>query len=427
MIKKLLLMVTMAAATLGADGPTYSKEVSRLLRERCESCHREGGSAPFALSSYEDVKSRARSIRGAVESGVMPPWKPEPGVNAFRDSLALTAGEKETLFAWLDAGAPEGDQADLPEPAAPVGPWPLGEPNAILAMPKPFEIPGGRDTYRCFSIPFETPGPRWVSAMQIAPGNRDAVHHVLLFLDASGASAALDGKDGKPGYDCFGGPGEGVDEVLGAWAPGFRARHLPDGIGIAVPSAGRIVMQVHYHPHHHAGAHQHGAAEADQTKVGLYFTQQPPKEELFYVGIENDRFAIPAGEKSFEVVAEETIPAFVSLDALVIGPHMHLLGRSIKVEKFAPPPSTESEVLISIKDWDFNWQNFYTFEKRVTLGGSDRLRLTCTYDNSSGNPRNPSHPPKLVTYGEETTDEMCLAFIGVLLPAASSGASMRRF
>ncbi len=418
----ILAAVGCCSATLGAE-PTYSKEIARLLRDRCEQCHVEGGSAPFTLGTYSDVRSRARSIRSAVEAGVMPPWKPEPGVNTFRDSLALSAAERALLFAWLDAGAPEGDKADLPEPLPAAGPWPLGEPDVVVEMSKAFEVPAGTDTYRCFSLPFETPGPRWVSALQIAPGNRDAVHHVLLFVDTSGASASFEGKDGKPGYDCFGGPGEGVDEVLGAWVPGFRARPLPEGIGLPVPSAGRLVMQVHYHSH---SGHSQGGA-ADRTKVGIYFTPLPPKEELFYIAIEQDQFAIPAGEKKFDVMAEETIPAFFSVDALVVGPHMHLLGRSIKLEKLKPSPSAESEVLISIKDWDFNWQNFYTFEKRVTLGGSDRLRLTCTYDNSTDNPRNPNQPPKLVTYGEGTTDEMCLAYIGVLLPAASSGAALRRF
>lgn len=408
-----------------AQQPTYSKEISRLLRERCEICHRAGGGAPFTLASYEEVSSRARAIRNAVETGLMPPWKPAPGTHRFRDSLALTDDERSLLFAWLDADAPEGDPAGLPPPLVPpTTPWPLGEPDAVVEMPKPFTIPAGGDTYRCFSIPFETPGARWVSALQVAPGNQAFVHHVLLFLDSTGASATLDGQDGQPGYDCFG-TVEGADDVLGAWAPGFRPARLPATVGIAIPPAGRIVIQVHYHPHAHATDHAHEAS-TDQTRIGLYFTPEPPKEELYYITMENDRFEIPPGTPAHVVVAEEKVPAFVSLDALVVGPHMHLLGRSIKLERFAPAPSAEPETLIAIDKWDFNWQNFYTFEEPVRLNGSDRLRLTCTFDNSADNPRNPSQPPKLVTYGEQTTDEMCLAFIGVLLPASSNGAISRR-
>lgn len=414
------LAITIAAAASLHAEVTYSKEIARLIAAKCQGCHREGDIAPFTLGSYTEVGARLRSIKSAVESGRMPPWKPAAGPHAFRGNYGLTDSEKTMVLEWIAAGAPEGDPEDLPSPAESTGEWQLGDPDAVVSMPQSFSVPPGSDTYRCFALPYELSSRKWLRALQVAPGNRTTVHHVLLFLDPNSASVEWDGADGNPGYNCFGSAGRGIDNIVGAWAPGLRANFLPDGIGIPLPSRGRLVMQVHYHPHgDHHGADSAGAdqpADTDQTKVALYFTPAPPDREIFFLPLLNDNFKIPAGSSQTTVRVQVEVPSILETDLLIVGPHMHLLGRDIKVEKLPPAPSTEAETLIHIPDWDFTYQSLYTFEKEVHLGPLSRVRLSCTYDNSDSNPNNPSDPPKDVTYGESTTDEMCLSFLGVVFP-----------
>jgi hypothetical protein len=187
----------------------------------------------------------------------------------------------------------------------------------------------------------------------------------------------------------------------------MRVRPLPDNVGIFVPRGAKIVMQVHYHAHH--GEH----VEPDQTRFGIYFSKDKVEKRLRYVPVVNTTFRIEPGEKAKEVTAEFFVPPFFDAHALHIAPHMHLLGREIKVEKIRFGGDRES--LVYIDDWDFNWQGFYEYEEPVPLKFGDRVKLTCVFDNSIDNPRNPNNPPKAVGWGEGTEDEMCLAFLGVTL------------
>ncbi len=427
-ITLLLLIAAGIHQTPAGAQVTYSREISRLIEAKCETCHREGDIAPFTLASYSEVRSRLSAIRSQVSNGQMPPWKPAGGEHRYSNFFGLTEAERQILLGWIAAGAPEGNPADLPVKAPAAGGWQLGEPDAVVSMPQAFTVPEGGDTYRCFVLPYEIGAASWIKAVQVAPGNRALVHHALLFADPEGVSEAWDGADGRPGYDCFGSAGEGVDEVLAAWAPGYRASSLPDGLGIPLPRRGRLVLQVHYHPHdgHHAQElhKSHAAApSSDQTSLALYFTRSRPRQEMIYLPLDTEDFEIPAGAGDHTVEAEFEMPAFLSVDLHVLGPHMHLLGRSIKVEKFPTDPAAKAETLIAIPDWDFNWQGLYTLRQPVPLEPFSRVRVTCSYDNSAANPRNPHNPPQAVTYGESTTDEMCLSFLGVALP---EGLSLQR-
>lgn len=418
---------------------TYSKEVSRLMQAKCQSCHRSGDIAPFPLMTYEETKSRAAAIRSAVSSQKMPPWKPSAGSLEFQNAFGLSEEERKLILEWLANGAPEGDKADLPAAPEETGEWQLGPPDLVLEMPKSFDVPAGTDTYRCFVLPYELARQSWLSAAQVLPGNRSVVHHALLFLDPDGVSEAWDGKDGKPGYDCFGDAGDGVEELVGAWVPGARTTRLPETIGVPLPTKGRIVMQVHYHDHGghdrqssqgehggHGAAAGHGAPATDRTKAGFYFTKLPPKQEMIYSGLQTDEIEIAPGEPEEVVQVEESFSPVFDLEMLVVGPHMHLVGKSIKVEKLAAN-SGAAEMVIAIDNWDFDYQGLYTLKKKLPLEAGSGLRLTCSYDNSADNPRNPNSPPVKVVYGEASTDEMCLAFVGIVLPEGFNvGASQRQ-
>ncbi|MBI1791992.1 MAG: hypothetical protein HYR60_31075 [Acidobacteria bacterium] len=387
---------------------TYSKEVSRIMQARCQQCHRAGDIAPFALSNYEDAKTYAEDIKRVVTDRIMPPWKPAAGFNSFRDSYALTDEQRTQILDWIAGGAQEGDPADLPEPL-PVKetPWELGDPDLILAMPKYTPPVRPSDTYRCFVLPTDLDETRFVSAVQSAPGQKQIVHHVLIYVDETGDSEKLDGKDGQPGYTCFGGPNVriGIGGLLGGWAPGARTRHLPEGIGLLLPKKSRLVLQVHYHPS--------GLTLEDQTQIGIWFKPKDSvNKRLVNIPILNDRFEIPPGAADHEVKAQQAVLPFLTGKAITVAPHMHLLGRKIKVE--LEKLNGQKEPMILIDNWDFNWQGFYTFEEPVTLPSFSTVRVTANYDNSENNPKNPNKPLKAVRWGEGTDDEMCIAFIGVV-------------
>src|SRR5947209_9288429 len=284
-------VLVLCSAAFAQQGPTYSKEVSRIMQVKCANCHRDGDVAPFALNGYDSAAAWAPDIQRTLNDGTMPPWKPVAGYGEFRDSYALTADEKQTILSWIDNGMPEGDPSDLPDAAAVTGAWPLGNPDIVLQPPVSYTPPRGKDIYRCFVLP-ETGLDKttYLSAMDVVPGNRQIVHHVLIYVDNTGTAEKLDGQDGDPGYTCFGGPGIPVDYTnifaaldglsgIGGWAPGQRTHFLPDGIGIQIPAKGRLVMQVHYYPI--------GRTGPDQTSLGLYFAKSEIKKRLYQIPIVN--------------------------------------------------------------------------------------------------------------------------------------------
>ena len=198
--------------TKKAQTPTYNKEVARLMQKHCQSCHHPGDIAPFSLTNFEETRPWARAIREAVISKEMPPWKPLAGCGDFKDARSLTQDEINTFTAWADGGAPEGSAADLPAPMQFTEGWPLGKPDFIASLPEPFTPPLGKDTYRCFSVPTASlRGDRWAQGLDVQPGNRKIVHHVIAYADPTGKSIALDAKEAGPGYTCFGGPGFSIN------------------------------------------------------------------------------------------------------------------------------------------------------------------------------------------------------------------------
>ncbi|HYR28225.1 MAG TPA: peroxiredoxin, partial [Thermoanaerobaculia bacterium] len=352
----LALLLPLAAAEAGKvravrhpqphAGPTFSREVVRIFQQHCQTCHHEGDIAPFSLTTYAETKRYAALIKLMTQTRQMPPWKPVEGCADFKDERRLTDGEIDTIARWVDAGAPEGERADLPQPLDFSGGWALGTPDAVYQLAEPFTPPQGQDTYRCFPIPTNLTSTAWVRAVDTKPGDRETVHHVITFIDSTGASIALDAADPGPGYDCFGGPGFTLPSTLGGWAPGSRPLELPDDTAFQLPAASRVVLQVHYHPH---GGHGH----ADQTAIGVYFAPREPKSRMYILPIVNRTFTIPPNDAAYKVTASWPLP-LPAAKLWFIAPHMHLLGRTMKVD--ATLPSGASECLVRIDDWDFNWQ-----------------------------------------------------------------------
>ena len=238
------------------------------------------------------------------------------------------------------------------------------------------------------------------------------VHHAIVFTDPTGASHALAGKDGS--YSCFGGPGFAPTGLLGGWSPGFTANIMPStGMAATVRKGTDLVSQIHYHPS--------GKPEEDRSSVGLTFGSAPVVEGRPIL-VTSRAINIPAGEKNYVVKTSVTVPEDVQL--LGITPHAHYLCKDMKID--ATFPDGTKIPLIWIKDWDFNWQGQYRYKSPIKLPKGTRVSLEYTYDNSAENPRNPSSPPVRVHWGEQTTDEMALAFMGVALPSVDDEQRFQR-
>lgn len=400
-----------ASATRGV--PTYAHDVAVILRDKCEGCHRAGEVAPFSLQNYRQASAWAPDIKKYTQNHQMPPWKPVPGYGDFQDEsrMNLTDAERETLAKWADSGAPQGDARETPAARKFTSGWQLGEPDLVVQPESEYRLDAdGDDVYRHFVIKTNFTEDRYLSAVEVRPGNRAIVHHVIGYVDSNPApdgtyaSDRLEkaAHDGQPGYTSFGGPGFIPSGIMGGWAPGNEPRMLPDGMGILVPKGSRLVIEVHFH--------RDGKPETDLTRLGIHFCRSMVTKRIRGIFALNYSFKIPPGASRHEVNAVSTVDEDSHI--LVVTPHMHLLGKEMKV--WAELPDGAIKPLVWVNDWDFNWQNSYYLKEPLAAPKGTKIHVQAFYDNSEANLRNPNRTtPRTVGWGEQTTDEMCVAFISL--------------
>jgi hypothetical protein len=403
----------LVAATCSAATPTYNKDVAPILYKNCATCHRPGEVAPFSLLSYQDAAKRAQLIATVTGKRVMPPWKPEPGYGEFQDTRRLSDAQIAVLQEWAANGAPEGDPGTTPTPPVFPGGWQIGQPDRITTLDTTFTVPAdGPDRFRCFVIPLNLDHDVFVGATEFRPGNRRVVHHALVFVDPlqQGGKLAAGSPDG--GYNCFGSPGFAAG-LMGGWVPGQVAAKPTPGYAVPLRPGTDLVLQIHYHPD--------GKPEEDRSSLGLFFSEAPTKGRAVLL-IQSWQIDIAPGDPHYVVKAATEVPA--DADLMRITPHAHYLCKDMKVNAYLPDGSVVP--LIWIKDWDFNWQGGYTYASPVKIPKGTRIELEYTYDNSDKNPRNPANPPVRVTYGEQTTNEMGLAFLSFALPTPQEAVAFTR-
>ncbi|WP_406698115.1 redoxin domain-containing protein [Singulisphaera sp. Ch08] len=386
---------------------TYHRDVAPILRRSCQPCHQPGQSGPFSLITYTQAAKRADDLAAVTEQRLMPPWKPVPGLGPpLKHDRTLLASEIKTLQAWAAAGAPEG-QPDLETPPVSVPPqeWALGTPELVVEMDQPFQIPAsGDDLYRCFVMPTALPKDRFLTAIEVKPGNPRVVHHTFGYVDTRGLGRQRDADDPMPGYPCFSGfTGDQIFGLLGGWTPGNDVHPFGAGIGLELPRNADVVMQVHYHPS--------GKPETDRTRLGLYLSKTPVRQALEWVSACPDvgKFRLPADDPEIQVVANLNVPIPVALHAMT--PHMHWLGRRFRATVLLP--GGRIQPLIAIDDWDFNRQDTYYLREPLSIPAGSIIQIEGLYDNSSRNPHNPNHPPEDVRWGEATTDDMLILFLAL--------------
>ncbi len=374
-----------------ANAPKFDRDVAPLLQRQCLECHRSGGAAPFSLTSYEDAAPRAAAMADAVQTRRMPPWKPDPGAPHFQGERRLTLREIATLAAWSRAGAPEGERS-LHAPPVEKADIP---PDHRVAMRAPFAVPAaGPDLYRCFVLPAALDRDRWVKSFEFLPGEARAVHHALIFVDHSRAARRRDAETPEAGYPCFGVPGFLPSASLGGWAPGTGRVTYPEGAAVRLGRDADLVLQLHYAPG--------GEPREDRSAVGLYFTETAPTRRMMDIALGTRAIDIPAGAAAYRVRDSFELPVDVLATGII--PHAHFIAKVMR--GWATLPDGRRINLLTIRDWDFNWQQQYRYREPIPLPAGTRLDMEFIYDNSAANPRNPSSPPRRVTWGPDSTDEM---------------------
>lgn len=394
--------VAQAADPLPAAGPvTFNKHIAPLVFAHCAQCHHPGEVAPFSLLTYGDAKKRAQQIAQVTADRFMPPWKSVEGHGRFVGERRLSSEQVALIARWVKAGAPDGDPRDLPPTPQFSDNWKLGQPDIVLTLDQPYAIPAdGPDIYRNFVLTLAIPPGKYIKALEFRPSNRRVVHHALFASDATKNSRQQDEADPALGFQgSLNIPGRLFPGSMSAWAPGREARPLPEGIAMPWKNGTDLVLQLHLHPS--------GKPEEEQSSLGLFLTDEPPRRSMVDIMLLDRNIDIPPGEAAYRTKDEFQVP--VDTEVLALFPHMHLIGRDFKLTAF--PPTGDSFPLIWINDWDFNWQSLYQCDPPLVLPAGTKVVLEGVHDNSSANIRNPHHPPQRIQFGEQTSNEMTAALV----------------
>jgi hypothetical protein len=387
------ILAHVSAVSVAAEIKTFYRDVLPILQSSCQECHRPNGAnlggvlAPMSLTSYENTRPWARAIAQQVVNRTMPPWHAAPEHHGvFQGERTLTAEEIDIIASWVRTGA----QAGNPEEAPPKQPWPtkrgwqIGKPDLILETPEQYFVEDHiRDQFKRYVTPITEemlPKPRIIRAVEFQSSS-SVVHHITAF-------------------------------PLGGTAPGHEPLAYPKGIGQLLKAGDQVVWSMHYHKEPGPGT-----GVFDRSRIGVKFYEHDDDVTHLFMGdlLSNRDFVIPAGASSFDVQQTYTFP----FDAQIVRytPHMHVRGKSARYEAFYP--NGESEVLLSIPRYDFNWQTVYQYKDLKPVPAGTKVVCTFTYDNSAENPNNPD-PSKDITWGPKTFDEMMVGGIGFVGPPRSA-------
>lgn len=374
---------------------TFSKDIAPIIFNNCSECHRPGESAPFSLVAFDDVRKRAKQIVDVTQRRYMPPWLPDSSVVHFVGERRLTDDQLGLIKQWAEEDAPEGDPKDLPQLPKWNAKWPLGEPDLVVKPTVPFRLAAeGPDVYRNLIVPIPVSMRRYIRGLDFKPNNR-AVHHAFLRFDKSGEVQALDAKDGQPGFYGLHTPKTAESPLtFASWQPGKMARFFADDLAWPIETNTLLVLQLHLQPT--------GKEELIAPEVAFYFTDKPGDAIAFKLPLNSYTIQIPAGATNYLATDSFVLPVDVEVRGIL--PHAHYLCRTMK--SYADLPDGSRRWLISIKEWDFNWQGDYQYPAPVSLPKGTRITMEYSYDNSTNNAHNPNRPPQPVGYGMQSTDEM---------------------
>ena len=401
--------VVCALAASGAEaGPTFSKDVAPILYNNCTNCHRPGEIGPMSLLTYADARPWAKAIATRVGNGTMPPWHADPSHGEYLNDRRLSAKDKETLLQWVSDGAPEGDPTDLPPQPKYAEGWMIGQPDVVLTMQEDYPIPiTGTLEYKFFEVPTNFTEDTFIQGVEVRPGNRAVVHHVIVYMRSPQPQPRLTAFSFAPGMNKSPTPEQikakrdlndrPAPRVLGGWlggfAPGQGVRVYQAGTALRVPAGSVLIISMHYTAN--------GKETTDRTSVGLVLAKEPPRREVLVVPLQNQNFTLKAGAPETRVDAEMTLQQDVTLWSAL--PHTHVRGKRWEIA--AVSPDGEAKTILGVPKYDFNWQTDYVFKEPLRLAKGTKLRTSAWYDNSPANKSNPD-PTVDVTWGDQTWEEM---------------------
>jgi len=402
-----------AAGTSVNEAPaSYHKDIAPLVEVKCAGCHVEGGIAPFALTTYDDIKAMAPAMKAAVNAKTMPPWPASDTCTDYLGDRSLTDQQISRLVGWIDNGMPEGNAGEAP---VEVQDNRLGLSRVDLELPMPIAYTPklSPDEYRCFYVDWPETETTYVTGVGVTPGYTPIVHHVIAFLappEVLPEFDALDAADAAPGWTCFGGPGgsPGKASWVGAWVPGSLGADLPEGTGIEIPPGSKLIVQMHYNTSTTEPA-------PDQTKLLLKTDKTVEKKAAMlpytnFSWVKAKTMDIPAhtndvthtfsGDltKFAGFISNGAVSPNVPLTIYNIGAHMHTHGTNIELGITRSTGATEC--MVDIPRWNFHWQGSYTFTQPKVIEPGDEISMKCVYDNPGMTDMN---------WGEGTGDEMCLS------------------
>ena len=369
---------------------SYAEEVAPVLQKSCVPCHSPGNIGPFAMSSYEKVKSRGSMIQEVLLAQRMPPWHADPHFGNFVNERRLTPEQAQTLVRWVEQGSPRGEGEDplAVKPPPPAQDWPLGEPDFVVKFPKAEQVAAsGVFDYRHIITRSPIRSNAWLRAAVVRPGNRKVVHHILVLVATAEELRTRQMRQGN----------SGIDGYFSAYVPGYQSIPYPEGSGKFLPAGSFLVFQVHYTAT--------GKEEEDLSEMGLYLCKEKPALELKTRSAFDVKFQIPPGAPNVETEAQYTF----TKDALLyeMSPHMHLRGSWFSYE--AIYPDGKKETLLSVPHYDFKWQHLYRLAQPKRLPAGTRLVCRGAHDNSPQNPDNPD-PKQTVGFGDQTFNEMFIGY-----------------
>lgn len=384
-----------AAETLASKGDaiefaqiesvSYANEVAPILKERCVSCHMEGGIAPFAMSSHQMVQGWSPMIRETLYTKRMPPGQIDSEyVSSFHDVNHITVEETQKLVSWIDAGAPNNDDTDpLAEYRPQVVKWAHGEPDIIIPIPEQRIPATGVQDYRNLMVPLDLEEDIWVKAVEFTPGDTTVLHHIIAFSY---------GPDGMNEFEIL---NQGIG--LGAYAPGNSLNTYPEGAGYPLQAGGGLMLQMHYTTS--------GKEAVDASEIGLYLWDEEPDRPILGGSAADLEINIEPFEADHEMVATKKFRK----DSLLtmVGPHMHYRGYDANFKLVYPDGKVEE--ILNVPNYQFNWQKTYDFVEPKFLPAGTEMVFRATFDNSANNPFNPD-PSSTISWGEQTWQEMFFGF-----------------
>ncbi len=407
-ISQLALGLLFSCTGISAYGqtPNWAQNIAPIIYTNCGGCHIPGALSSANFVGFANTKSYGIQIKNRTQDRSMPPWPANPEYKRYAHEKILSGNEIKMIADWVDNGMPAGDTSKAPmAPTLQKGST-MVNPSLSLKMPN-YTATTTDDEYRCFVMPTGLTTDQYLTQIEVIPGNLKAVHHVLVFHDTSSIPSNLDKADSNPGYLNFGGTGSNTSVLIGVWVPGQESFVMPTGAGIKIEKKGYIIFQVHYP--------KGLVAQLDSSKVFLKLSPGPLREVFISAPIShgatltNGPLYIPANTtKTF--YSNYNVPTNVSVFA--VAPHMHLIGKSIKAYGVL---GTDTTPYVEIPNWDFHWQRTYVFPKIQKIPVGTKIKGEGFYDNTADNDKNPSSPPKNVSVGERTTDEMMLIYFWYMI------------